>query len=227
MEQSNINNLPQHMLYRSHPWHGLSLGKEAPEIINCYIEMVPTDTVKYEIDKETGILKVDRPHRYSSLCPTLYGLLPQTYSGQRVADYCSQKAQLSQVVGDGDPLDICVLTEKTIIRGDLILKAIPIGGLRILDGHEADDKIIAVMADDFFYGNIRDISECPDRLIERIRHYFLTYKDAPNSGLSGKVQITHTYGREEALSIIRLSQLDYADHLQPLIAAKSPLKNCS
>lgn len=214
MEQSEQTNLPQHMLYRSHPWHGLTLGDQAPDMINCYIEMVPTDTVKYEIDKETGILKVDRPQRYSSLCPTLYGLLPRTYSGQRVADYCSQKINVPNVVGDGDPLDVCVLTEKTIVRGDLILKAIPIGGLRLLDGSEADDKIIAVMAGDFFYENIRDISECPEKLIERIRHYFLTYKDAPNSGPNGRVQITHTYGRSEALSIIKLSQLDYADHIR-------------
>lgn len=213
MKKNKTNNLPQKMLYRSHPWHGLCLGDQTPDIINCYIEMVPTDTVKYEIDKETGILKIDRPHRYSSLCPTPYGLIPRTYSGQRVANYCSQKTNLPGLVGDKDPIDICVLTEKTIIRGDLIIKAIPIGGLRVLDGHEADDKIIAVMADDFFYGNIKDISECPENLIERIRHYFLTYKDAPNSGPDSKVQITHTYGREEALNIIKLSQEDYWDYI--------------
>lgn len=208
----NSPHLPQHMLYRSHPWHGLSLGDDAPNIINCYVEMVPTDTVKYEIDKETGILKVDRPQRYSSLCPTLYGLLPRTYAGQRVANYCAAKINQVDIVGDGDPLDVCILTEKTIVRGDLIVKAIPIGGLRLLDGKEADDKIIAVMADDFFYENIKDISECPEKLIERLRHYFLTYKDAPNSKSSQKnVEITHTYGRNEALEIIKLSRLDYND----------------
>jgi inorganic pyrophosphatase len=59
------------ILYRSHPWHGLSLGANAPQEVNCYIEMVPTDTVKYELDKITGILKVDRPQKYSSVCPSL------------------------------------------------------------------------------------------------------------------------------------------------------------
>jgi inorganic pyrophosphatase len=202
------------MLYRSHPWHGLSLGEDAPHLLNCYVEMVPTDTVKYEIDKETGILKVDRPQRYSSLCPTLYGLLPRTYAGKNVAGYCAQKTGLSNIVGDGDPLDVCILTEKTIVRGDLIIKAIPIGGLRILDGSEADDKIIAVMAGDFFYENITDISECPAKLIERLRHYFLTYKDAPDRGSHSKVQITHTYGRQEALEVIKLAQQDYDNLLQ-------------
>lgn len=206
--------LPQQMLYRSHPWHGLSLGDEAPETLNCYIEMVPTDTVKYEIDKDTGILKIDRPQRYSSLCPTLYGLLPRTYAGTRVAQHCSEKVKQKGIVGDGDPLDVCVFTEKNIVRGDLIIKAIPIGGLRMLDGNEADDKIIAVMAGDFFYENIRDITECPEKLIERLRHYFLTYKDAPDRGTHSKVQITHIYGREEALEIIRKSQEDYVDYIK-------------
>jgi inorganic pyrophosphatase len=79
------SSLSQNMLYRSHPWHGLSLGEKAPEIVQCYIEMVPTDTVKYELDKETGILKVDRSQKFSSLCPSLYGFLPQTYCGSSVA----------------------------------------------------------------------------------------------------------------------------------------------
>jgi inorganic pyrophosphatase len=203
-------NLPQHMLYRSHPWH-ICVGEKAPEQINCYIEMVPTDTVKYELDKETGILKVDRPQKYSSLCPTLYGLVPQTYAGQRTAEYCIQKTGLSHVVGDKDPLDICVLTEKTIVRGDLLIKALPIGGFRLLDGEEADDKIIAVMKGDFVYGKMKDITECPESLIERLRHYFLTYKDAPDGASNRKIQITHIYGREEAYEVLRLAQQDYLD----------------
>lgn len=198
------------MLFRSHPWHGLSIGKNAPQTVNCFIEMVPTDTVKYELDKTTGILKVDRPQKYSSLCPSLYGLLPQTYCGPLVANYCMQKTGLKNIKGDNDPLDICVLTEKTILRGDLILRALPIGGFRLLDGDEADDKIIAVMVADMVYENIKDIQECPESLIERLRHYFLTYKDSPDRE-DRKVKITHTYGREEAYEIIKLSRQDYED----------------
>lgn len=212
MKTTKISKLPKHMLYRSHPWHGLPLGEKAPELVNCYIEMVPSDTVKYELDKATGILKVDRPQKYSSLCPTLYGLLPQTYSGPRGADYCIQKTGISGIVGDGDPLDICVFTEKGIVRGDIIIRALPIGGFRLIDGEEADDKIIAVLVGDFVYEKFRDVSECPENLIERLRHYFLTYKDTPER-IHTNVRITHLYGREEAYEVIRLACLDYAEHI--------------
>lgn len=197
--------------YRLHPWHGLSLGEKAPEIVNAYIEMVPTDTVKYELDKETGILKLDRPQEYSSQCPALYGLLPKTYAGARVADYCNKKTGRTGIIGDGDPLDVCVLTEKAIFQGDIIVRTVPIGGFRLLDGDEADDKIIGVLVGDFVYGKYKDITECPISLIERLRHYFLTYKDSPDRANSSKVQITHTYGREEAFEVIKLATQDYMD----------------
>lgn len=202
--------MPENMLYRAHPWHGLTLGKDAPAIVNCYIEMVPTDTIKYELDKESGILMVDRPQKYSSLCPTLYGLLPQTYAGKRVGDYCAKKTGIIDIVGDGDPLDVCVLTDNVVLHGDILLKATPIGGFRLIDGGQADDKIIAVMSGDFIYDKYKEVQDCPESLIERLRHYFLTYKDAPERTMS-KVQITHIYGAEEAREIIRLSQQDYRD----------------
>ncbi len=194
--------------YRSHPWHGLSLGSQAPEEVNCYIEMVPTDTIKYELDKTTGILKVDRPQKYSSVCPSLYGLLPKTYCGDEVARFCMQKTGLKDILGDGDPLDICVLTEKVIPRGDIMLRAIPIGGFRLLDGNEADDKIIAVLVDDLAYGKIKNIDQCSDSLIERLRHYFLTYKDSPER-LNSRVQITQIYDSKEAHQVIELACRDY------------------
>ncbi len=194
--------------YRSHPWHGLILGEESPEVVNCYIEMVPTDTVKYELDKTTGLLKVDRPQKYSSLCPTLYGFLPQTHCGDLVAGHCIKKTGKKDVVGDNDPMDICVLTENVIPRGDIFLRAHPIGGFRLIDGGEADDKIIAVLLGDFVYGKIRDIQGLHEGLVERLRHYFLTYKDAPER-INSKVQITHIYGAEEAHEVIRLSHQDY------------------
>jgi inorganic pyrophosphatase len=73
------------LLFRAHPWHGVPLGERAPEQVTCYIEITTADTVKYELDKATGLLTLDRPQRYSNVCPTLYGLLPQTYCGERVA----------------------------------------------------------------------------------------------------------------------------------------------
>ncbi len=198
------------LLFRAHPWHGVTIGPNAPEKVNVYIEIVPTDTVKYELDKETGHLVIDRPQLYSNICPALYGLIPQTYCGTRVADFCKQKTGLSVVSGDGDPLDICVLTEKSITHGDILLRARPIGGLRMLDGDEADDKIIAVMEGDAAYGTWEDMRECPRQVSERLQHYFLTYKNAPGA-LRPKCKITHVYGVVEAHEVIRRSWEDYRD----------------
>lgn len=202
-----LNNL----LFRAHPWHGVSIGDEAPEVVTAYIEIVPTDTVKYEVDKVTGFLKVDRPQRFSNLCPSYYGLVPQTFCGDRVAELFAKRASRKGIVGDRDPLDICVLTEKTIPHSDILLTALPIGGLSMLDGGEADDKIIAVMKDDAVYGGFTDIANCPPTLIDRLQHYFLTYKQAPGT-TQHKVEITNVYGRAEALKVIRASHADYRAH---------------
>lgn len=196
------------VLYKSHPWHGIQIGPDAPQVVTAYIEMVPTDTVKYEIDKATGHLRVDRPQKFSNHCPTLYGLIPQTYCAERVAELCMQRTGRTGIIGDGDPIDICVLTEKQISHGDILLHAIPIGGLRMIDKNEADDKIIAVMQGDVVYGQWRDVSECPPDVIDRLRHYFLTYKQAPGEK-KGTCEITDIYHREEAEEIIRRSQDDY------------------
>ena len=205
--------LPPSMLYRAHPWHGPSLGERAPEVVNCYIEIVPASTIKFEMDKETGILKVDRPHQYSSLCPTLYGFIPRTYAGARVAEYTSQKTGNPHIVGDSDALDVCVLTDNVFVHGDLLLKARPIGGFRLLDNQEADDKIIAILEGDLTFGNIQNISECPEKLINQLRHFFLTYKEIPDKEKQAKIQITHLYGREEALEVIKRSHQDYLDYI--------------
>ena len=131
--------------HKAHPWHGIAIGDNAPEIVTAFIEIVPTDTVKYEIDKESGYLKIDRPQKFSNVVPALYGFVPQTYCDIKIAEFASQKSGKKVDKGDGDPLDICVLSEHTITHGDIILQAIPIGGLRLIDKGEADDKIIAVM----------------------------------------------------------------------------------
>ena len=148
-------------LHRAHPWHGVPLGPDAPRAVTVYVEIVPTDTVKYEIDKVTGHLKLDRPQRYSNVCPSLYGFIPRTYCGARVAEYSATMAGRAPIVGDRDPLDICVLTEKPISHGDILVQAIPIGGLRMLDGNEADDKIVAVLQGDGVYGTIDEIEALP------------------------------------------------------------------
>jgi len=197
------------LMFKAHPWHGVSIGEEAPDVVTAYIEIVPTDTVKYEVDKSSGFLKVDRPQRFSNFCPVYYGLIPQTYSGEQVAGMFGKRARRKDMVGDGDPLDICVLSEKSIPHSDILLTALPIGGLSLADGGEADDKIIAVMRDDAVYGNFTDIAQCPDALLDRLRHYFLTYKSAPGTTHHNKVEITGLYGRDEALKVIRAGHADY------------------
>jgi len=194
--------------FRAHPWHGVELGADAPVTVTAYIEIVPTDTVKYELDKTTGLLKIDRPQRFSNVCPAPYGFLPRTLCAERVGAFCAERTGRANIVGDGDPMDICVLTEKSIEHGDLLVHAIPIGGLRMIDANQADDKIIAVMHDDALYGGFTEISQCPSAVIERLRHYFLTYKRAPGSP-ERRVEITHVYEREEAYEAIRRSQADY------------------
>ena len=164
------------LLYRPHPWHGISMGEKAPEKLNAYIEIVPTDTVKYELDKTTGYLKVDRPQEFSNVYPSLYGFIPQTYCGEENGAFCGQRTKREGIVGDGDPLDICVLSEKDISHGDILVEAIPIGGLRMIDGSEADDKIVAVLDGDAVYGALREMYQLPHALVERLKHYFLTYK---------------------------------------------------
>lgn len=194
-------------LFRAHPWHGVSIGPNAPYVVTAFVELTPTDTVKYELDKETGILRVDRPQRFSNVCPALYGLVPQTYCGESTARYSMEKSGKTNIIGDDDPLDICILTEKNLSTGNVLVDAIPIGGLRMLDGNEADDKIIAVMKDDVTYGAKADIRDCPRSLIDRLKHYFLTYKQMPDQ--SNECEITHVYSRDEALDVIRFAQIDY------------------
>jgi len=193
--------------YKSHPWHGIDIGTGAPEVLTTFIEMVPSDTVKYEVDKETGYLKIDRPQKFSNIVPALYGFIPQTYCNDNVAELGRKILNRPEIVGDNDPLDVLVLTEKEITHGDIIVKAMPIGGFRMLDGNEADDKIIAVLYGDALYEQYKDITEVPERIVDRLKHYFLTYKDMP--GAKSKCEITHIYNKEEAKDVIMRAMDDY------------------
>jgi inorganic pyrophosphatase len=202
------------LLFQAHPWHGVPAGPQSPEAVTAFIEIVPRDTVKYELDKFSGKLRLDRPQRFSSLCPTPYGFIPQTYCGDSLGALCSQRVGAEGIRGDGDPMDICVLTEKTMMHGAFFVTARPIGGLRMIDGVEADDKIIAVLDSDVAFGHFQDLSECPEGLIDRLKHYFLTYKQLPNEAYR-RVQIAEVYGRDDAYEAIRRSQQDYRDKFGP------------
>ncbi|PTL77824.1 inorganic pyrophosphatase [Vitiosangium sp. GDMCC 1.1324] len=199
---------PQIHSFQAHPWHGISPGDEVPEVVTTYIEIVPTDTVKYELDKESGLLRLDRPQRFSSQCPTLYGFIPQTYCDELVAKRCAERTGNKDIKGDGDPLDICVLTEKVIPSGALLVRAVPVGGFRMVDGNEADDKIIAVLESDLVFGALQHVAQLPTTLVERLKHYFLTYKQIP-SEVKRSVEIVEMYDRSEAHEVIKRSMKDY------------------
>ncbi len=196
--------------YKLHPWHGIEIGSEAPELVTAFIEIIPSDTVKYEIDKHSGYLKVDRPQKFSNIVPALYGFIPQTYCKEEVAKLSAKVSGRDLLVGDNDPLDILVLTEHQMTHGDIIVKAYPIGGLRLIDSNEADDKIIAVLKDDYLYGGWKDITDLPESILNRLCHYFLTYKQMP--GTAPKCEIAEVYGKESAWKVIQASQLDYSNH---------------
>jgi len=197
------------VMFQAHPWHGVQPGDPA-DVVQAYIEIVPTDTVKYELDKPSGHLRIDRPQRYSSQPPTLYGFIPQTYCGRLVGARCAERSGQQNMRGDGDPMDICVLSEKTISQGNFLLRARPIGGLRMIDGEEADDKIVAVLESDLAYGDLRDIADCPAGIVDRLHHYFLTYKQMPAEP-TRKVRIAEVYDRVEAVEVIRRSLQDYRE----------------
>jgi inorganic pyrophosphatase len=188
--------------WRPHPWHGLEPGPHPPACVHAYIEITPFDLIKYEIDKTSGYLRVDRPQRSSSLPPALYGFIPQTCCGTRVAGLCEDTVE-----GDGDPLDICVLSERPINRAEVILNAKVVGGFQTIDHGQADDKIIAVLEKDEFYAAAMDIDDLPSVLVGRLRHYFTTYKLIP--GEPSPLSVTKTYGRGHAFQVVTAAIEDY------------------
>ena len=211
-EYEKTTNMDISTSHKAHPWHGISLGDSVPDEVRAFIEIVPTDTVKYEVDKESGYLSLDRPQKFSNIVPSLYGFLPRTYCGPKMAELTNKALARFDVDGDGDPLDICVLTEKDVTHGDVIVRARPIGGLRLLDHNQADDKIIAVLKDDAVYGGMTDIEQVPTQIIRRLIHYFTTYKDIPGENTI-RMRFVSIYGPDVAKDVIRRSMEDYNDYI--------------
>ena len=195
------------LAFRPHPWHGVDPGERFPEVVTAYVEIVPSDGVKYEIDKHTGFLKIDRPQRFSVSCPTLYGFVPRTYCGEAVANVPVPGGP-RVTHGDGDPLDACILTDRAIPRGDVLLQARPIGGLRMVENGEADDKIVAVLIGDPTYGELTSIGQLPRAVVDRLRHYFLTYKTIPGDAAPG-ITVDPVYDVATAHAVLAASRDDY------------------
>jgi inorganic pyrophosphatase len=171
-------------------------------LVHVFVEITPFDLIKYEVDKASGYLKVDRPQRTSSLPPAIYGFIPQTYAGDGVAALMPGSER-----GDADPLDICVLSERPISRSEVLLQARVVGGLPMLDGGEADDKIVSILKDDPVFGGVQDLADLPGGLIDRLVHYFSTYKLGPDT--TNRVHLGAPYGREHAERVIMASLGDY------------------
>ncbi|HZN12320.1 MAG TPA: inorganic diphosphatase [Blastocatellia bacterium] len=178
-----------------HPWHDVELGAEAPEVFNCLIEIPIGSRVKYELDKSTGLLRVDRVLYSSVHYPANYGFLPRTY--------CD----------DNDPLDVLVLGQVEVVPL-CILRAKAIGVMQMIDQNEEDDKIIAVHADDPEYRDYRDISELPEHRLKSLRRFFEDYKALEMK----QVKVERFMGRIDACNIIAQSMKLYADLRGELIA---------
>jgi inorganic pyrophosphatase len=198
------------LMFQAHPWHGVSPGAHAPAKVQAFIEIVPSDIVKFELDKPSGHLRVDRPQRFSSLCPSLYGFIPQSFCGDKIAALAEKRIGRTGLKGDGDPLDICVISERGIPQGNILLNCLPIGGLLMIDHDEVDDKIVAVLEDDVAFGGITDLESAAPGMIDRLRHYFLSYKQLPGE-TKRVVDIPEIYGKERAHEVIKTSFEDYRD----------------
>ena len=162
-----------------HPWHGVNKGENAPDIVTAVIEVPKGSNLKYELDKPSGMLKVDRVLYSAVHYPANYGFIPQSY--------CE----------DNDPLDILVLCQESVVPLSL-LRAKPIGVMKMIDQGEKDDKIVAVHVDDPEFMFYKHIDELPPHCLKTLRRFFEDYKVLENK----EVIIEKFLGPEEARKII-------------------------
>ncbi len=170
------------------PWHDIPVGEKAPKIVNAVIEIPKDSKHKFEIDKETGMLKLDRFLFSSVHYPGDYGFIPQT------------------LWYDNDPIDIIILTQRPVYPMTLVSAKI-IGVLRMIDGDERDEKLLAVYASDPRYEEYNDITDIPKHTIAELKHFFETYKELQGK----KCTVPEIVGREAAMEDIKLAQKMYQD----------------
>ncbi len=170
----------------NHPWHDVSIGKNAPEIVNGIVEIPKNSRAKYELDKDSGLIMLDRVLFASIYYPANYGFIPRTY--------CD----------DGDPLDILVISQIEIVPMCLVESRV-IGVMSMIDGGEMDDKIIAVAANDMSVNHISDISDLPQHHLREMRNFFEDYKKLENK----TVVVNDFRGRLDAIKVVEKSIVDY------------------
>ncbi len=168
------------------PWHNVPVGEKAPEVVNCIIEIPRGSRAKYELDKESGLLRLDRVLYSSVYYPHNYGFIPKTY--------CE----------DDDPLDILLISMIEIVPMCIVPAKI-IGVMRMLDGNEADDKIIAVADKDASVNHINDITDLPSHMMLELKSFFEDYKKLENKS----VVVEEFLGKTVALEILQKSFEDY------------------
>ena len=193
-----------YLKFRPHPWHGLETGPRPPSLVNVFVEITPFDHIKYEVDKHTGYLKVDRPQYSSSRPPTVYGFLPRTLAGARVGALMPGAQS-----GDDDPLDVCVVSSHAISQSQILLSARVVGGVPMLDAGQADDKMIAVLAGDGAWGEVSEVAQLPASIVDQLVHYFSTYKRVRRP--THTVSIGEVYGRERAEAVVHAAMQDYVE----------------
>ena len=186
-----------YLKWQPHPWHGLDTGPNPPSMVSVFVEITPFNHIKYEVDKHSGFLKVDRPQLSSSRPPSIYGFIPKTLAGPEVCKLMERAER-----GDNDPLDICVVSSHSISQCQVLLTARIVGGIPMLDDGEADDKLIGVLKGDGVWGDVTDISQLPASVVDQLVHYFETYKSKP-------VTLGKVYGHEYAEKVIAASMVDY------------------
>jgi len=173
-------------------WHEIAIGEKAPEVVNAIIEIPKDSKQKYEFDKETGLLRLDR-FLYSSVhYPGDYGFIPQT------------------LWEDGDPLDVIVLTSRSVYPMTLA-KIRVLGVLRMIDDNESDDKIIAVYDCDPRFVEYEGMKEVPKHIIAELKHFFETYKELQGK----KCKILEILDKRDAWKDIQLAQKLYDMKYQP------------
>ena len=172
------------------PWHKVKIGDNAPSIVNGIIEIPKNTRAKYELDKESGLLLLDRVLFSSMYYPANYGFIPRTY--------CD----------DNDPLDILVLSQITIVPM-CIVSAKVIGVMRMMDDGEMDDKIIAVAEHDMSVNHIEDISELPEHFFKELKNFFEDYKKLENKS----VEVDDFQGADVARDIVKQSMVDYEKYI--------------